>query len=87
MTDKQIRRFQIYALQVIFTLAYVLGVTLIVAFIMGSFLFADWAISYLVNEAFNLSSITIDPNVTSKALALCMTALPLVKNHVWQCDC
>jgi hypothetical protein len=80
MTNKQVSSSQIYALQAIFTLAYAAGVALIICFIVGAFLLADWALSFMVIDLFSALSITIDSNIVSSVIALILIAFPVLKS-------
>lgn len=80
MADEKVSSSQIYALQAVFTLAYVAGIALVVGFIAGVFLLVDWALSFLVIDLLNALSITIDASIISKAIAFLLVAISLVKS-------
>lgn len=80
MADEKVSSSQIYALQAVFTLAYVAGIALAVGFIAGAFLLVDWALSFLVIDLLNALSITIYASIISKAIAFLLVAISLVKS-------
>jgi hypothetical protein len=79
MKNKQVSSSQIYALQAVFTLAYVASIALVVGFIVGAFLWANWGLNLIVIDLFNALSITIDPHMVSSVIALILTAFPVLK--------
>lgn len=79
MTHNKVSSIQIYALQAVFTLAYVAGIALIVGFIVGAFLLANWGVNLIVIDLFNALSITTEPHMISSAIALTLIAFHITK--------
>ncbi|MFT6835050.1 MAG: hypothetical protein ACJA0H_001084 [Francisellaceae bacterium] len=52
---------------------------LIICFIVGAFLLANWGLNFAVIDLFNALSITTDPNIVSSVIALILIAFPVLK--------
>ncbi len=79
---KKISDKQIFKLQFQFSIAYFIGIVLMIAFLCVFFVLANWALGFMIAELIIISPvpITVNAHVISMAIILAFMALSLIQN-------